>query len=100
MLLWSGERWGVSANVDNLVMIFFTKKRLNTELVFDRMTSLYLGITRIHNVTNKRNQSNVVLWLEECVYLVQNCYVDFKGAGIRDQVTTFPEMSLIEMWWK
>jgi len=51
-VLWSGE---MSANVENPVMTFLIKKRINTELFIDEVAALQIQETRIINATNRWN---------------------------------------------
>lgn len=70
---------------------FAIKKRIHFESLIDVTAALYTVETRIRNVTLK-----ATLYLEECVYLVGDYYVDMKCVGMKDQVAYLFEMSLTE----
>jgi len=46
-------------------------KKINSELLIDRMAALDVGETQIGVVTNKGDPYVSISWLENCVYLAQ-----------------------------
>jgi len=71
----------------NPVMTFPIEKRINT-------------LTRIKNMNNEGDQPVGTSWFKERVYLVQKCYFELKGAGMKDQMSTYLEISFSGMWQK
>jgi len=74
------------------------KKRITVGLFIDGTAALFRGETKIRNKTNNGDQIFDTLWLEKQIFLVHGCYIKWKGVGIKDQVTTCLEMSLLGMW--
>jgi len=81
------------------MMTFPIMKIINTELFIDRTVTLYIEETR-RAVTKEGNQPVGTSWLEERVCLAQKCYLWLKRVGIKDQMSTYLEMSLTGMKWK
>jgi len=75
----------------NPVIIFPIKKRI----VFDRIPALYIGEIWFKLATNEGDQPVGTSWLEEQMYL--NCaeILLSKGKGMKDQMWTYLEMSLM-----
>jgi len=74
-----------------------TKKRINTELYYDRTAALFIGKIQISVVTNEGDKRVGFSLLEEQVYPVLKYCLEQKGNGMKDLASTYLEMSLAGM---
>jgi len=82
MVLWSEERmcegW---VCLENPVMTFPIKKRINTELFIERMAALFLRFTSIWVKTSEGVEPVSTRWLVKRAHLGQKCFLDLQRCG-------------------
>jgi len=65
--VWSASSAGVRTNIEDTVMTYGIKQRINSEPFIDRTAALHLGETRISDKGDKRNRFTD--WKDECTLL-------------------------------